>query len=157
MLSTTASIEEKTVIFTESELKTILSAVLKETVGFEIDTLMITNDSLTIMSKTNKEDIRSRLDASDAKIGNALLVALKVAPDTIEIDSDIGIKTDEKTHDILLTVTKLTVLGFDVPLSLLPDEVCGAITAFINDKREELGLRDLHVQLKNGRMILSGL
>ena len=156
-VSTTAAVAVKRVEFTEEELKTILSAVLKETIGFEIDTLMLTYDSVTIMSKANKEAICARIAESNEKIGNALNVALKVAPETIDVDTDIRLITNAKTHNIELSVTKLSVLGFHIPISLIPEEICDSISDFINTKREELGLRDLSVSVENGKLILSGL
>jgi len=97
-IATTASVKEKSISFTEEELKVILSSALKETVGFEIDTLMITNNAVTIMSKAHKESIRKHIEASGISIGKAADVALKIAPDTIDVDCDIQIVTNKTTH-----------------------------------------------------------
>jgi len=155
--ATTAAIQPKTIEITETELKNMLSPLLKETTGFEIDTLFITNDFVTIMSKASKEDIRSRITESGIELSKALDVALKIAPETVEIDADIRMITNHVTQKIELTITKLTVLGFNVPVGLMPDSFSETISAFLNDARDAYGLRELTVTLENGKLIISGI
>ena len=146
---------EKVFELREEDLKVILNEVMQKTIGFEIDTLLIQNDKMTVMSHASKEEIIKKLETVQFH-NNAAEIALKIAPDTIEVDVDVSVTSEPETGKLELGITKLSVLGFKVPIEVLPEAFSTSITDTINQKRDEYGLSQYTVQLKNGKLILSG-
>jgi len=156
-MTTTACVESKRIEISETDLQDALTSLLRTTVGFEVDTVLITNDTLTIMASTSKEKVYKQIEQIGVDLGNAIDVALKIAPEEIDLSVDLYIKSDREKQIIDIEIVKLNILGFKVPISLLPSTFSETISSYINDKKDEYGLRDLQLELKNGKIIIFGI
>ncbi len=154
---TTAAIKERSIEIREGELKTILDGVLSRAIGVHVDSLIITSDCVCISAQIDKAKTVERIEAFEAKIGKAADIALKLAPETVDIDVEMQLTTEKETQEIKTNIKKLSLLGFNVPIELLPDGFDAAIGEYLSSIRDEYGLKDLTISLRNGVLILTGL
>ncbi len=154
---TTAAIKERSIEIREGELKTLLDGVLSSAIGIHVDSLIITSDRVCISAQIDKSKTVERIEALQAKIGKAADIALKLAPDTVDIDVEMQLTTEKETQEIQANIKKLSFLGFNVPIELIPDGFDAAIGEYLSGVRDEYGLKDLTISLRNGVLILTGL
>ncbi len=153
---TTGAVTERSVEITEGELSGILDKVLFNAVGIHVKSIIITSDYVCISAEADKLTMVERIENLGAKIGKAADIAIKLAPDTIDADVELQLTTHKETQEIQANIKKLSLLGFKVPVELLPQGFDKAIGEYLDSVRDEYGLSDLKITLRNGKLILSG-